>query len=152
WATHTRPHGKPGGISIVLLLRSGNEGWCDCGVQHNELRGAGRRGATSNERGGTGTTQARLGVLMRTISAFAIAIVALSCIAIPAHAQQATVTLDPSVASGPASGGLFVIFGRNDARDPRFQAGSYGGSVPFYGMDVDAWRAGAATTGGTDGR
>src|SRR6476661_782218 len=86
---------------------------------------------------------------MRTMSAFAIAIIALSCLALPADAQQATVTLDPSVASGPTTGRLFVIFGRNDAREPRFQAGSYGGSVPFYGMDVDAWKPGAATTVGT---
>ena len=86
---------------------------------------------------------------MRTMSAFAIAIVALSCLALPADAQQATVTLDPSVASGPTTGRLFVIFGRNDAREPRFQAGSYGGSVPFYGMDVDAWKPGAATTDST---
>jgi hypothetical protein len=87
---------------------------------------------------------------MRSISAFATAIVVLSCVALPAAAQQATVTLDPSVATGPTTGRLFVIFGRTDAREPRFQAGSYGGSVPFYGMDVDGWKPGAATTvGGT---
>ncbi len=84
---------------------------------------------------------------MRTISAFAI--VALSCVALAADAQQATVTLDASVATGPTTGRLFVIFGRTDAREPRFQAGGYGGSVPFYGMDVDAWKPGAATTVGT---
>jgi len=66
----------------------------------------------------------------------------------PVVAQQAVVTLDPSVATGPTTGRLFVIFGRTDAREPRFQAGGYGGSVPFYGMDIDAWRPGAATTVG----
>jgi hypothetical protein len=71
---------------------------------------------------------------------------AVSLAAAPAGAQQVTVTLDPSVATGPTSGRLFVIFGRTDAREPRFQAGSYGGSVPFYGMDVDAWRPGTPTT------
>jgi hypothetical protein len=86
---------------------------------------------------------------MRIISAVATASVILSCAALSATAQQATVTLDPSVATGPTTGRLFVIFGRNDAREPRFQAGSYGGSVPFYGMDVDAWKPGAATTVGT---
>jgi len=85
---------------------------------------------------------------MRAVSTVTSAIVLL-CAALPAAAQQAIVTLDPSVASGPTTGRLFVIFGRNDAREPRFQAGSYGGSVPFYGMDVDAWKPGAATTVGT---
>ena len=65
---------------------------------------------------------------------------------LPSSAQQAVVTLDPSVATGPTTGRLFVIFGRTDAREPRSQAGSYGGSVPFYGMDVDAWKPGSATT------
>ena len=76
-------------------------------------------------------------------TAFALAIAAP-----PAPAQQAIVTLDPSVASGPTTGRLFVIFGRTNTREPRVQAGSYGGSVPFYGMDVDAWKPGAATTVG----
>ena len=79
---------------------------------------------------------------MRHASALATAIAVLSLAALPVAAQQATVTLDPSVATGPTTGRLFVIFGRTDAREPRFQAGSYGGSVPFYGMDVDAWKPG----------
>ena len=85
---------------------------------------------------------------MRAVSTVTSAIVLL-CAALPAAAQQAIVTLDPSVASGPTTGRLFVIFGRTDAREPRFQAGSYGGSVPFYGMDVDAWKPSAAMTVGT---
>ena len=78
----------------------------------------------------------------------AATVFALALGAQPVAAQQATVTLDPSVASGPTTGRLFVIFGRTDAREPRFQAGSYGGSVPFYGMDVDAWKPGTAATVG----
>jgi hypothetical protein len=77
---------------------------------------------------------------------FAVAVLAIAAVAAPIAAQQVTVTLDPSVATGPTTGRLFVIFGRTDAREPRFQAGSYGGSVPFYGMDVDAWKPGSATT------
>ena len=72
----------------------------------------------------------------------------LSSTASRSAAQQVTVTLDPSVASAATTGRLFVIFGRNDTREPRFQAGGYGGSVPFYGMDVDAWKPGTATTVG----
>jgi len=66
-------------------------------------------------------------------------------LAAPAAAQQVIVKVDPSVATGPTSGRLFVIFGRTNTREPRFQAGSYGGSVPFYGMDVDAVKPGATT-------
>jgi hypothetical protein len=83
---------------------------------------------------------------MRHVSAVATAITLVSLTTLPSAAQQVTVTLDPSVATVPTTGRLFVIFGRTDAREPRFQAGSYGGSVPFYGMDVDGWKPGAATT------
>ena len=82
---------------------------------------------------------------MRHAHALATAIAFFSFAPLAATAQQVTVTLDPSVATAPTTGRLFVIFGRTDAREPRFQAGSYGGSVPFYGMDVDAWKPGAAT-------
>ena len=82
---------------------------------------------------------------MRRFFVLAIAIIALAA---PIAAQQVTVTLDQSVATVPTTGRLFVIFGRTDAREPRFQAGSYGGSVPFFGMDVDAWKPGAATAVG----
>jgi len=85
---------------------------------------------------------------MRTLSAVTTASVVLSLVALPASGQQATVTLDASVAAGPTTGRLFVIFGRTDAGEPRFQAGGYRASVPFYGMDVDAWKPGATTTVG----
>lgn len=74
-----------------------------------------------------------------------LALIALTSVA-PAAAQQVLVTLDPSIATGPMTGRLFVIFGRVNDREPRFQAGSYGGSVPFYGMDVDGLKPGAAAT------
>src|SRR5215470_3782818 len=86
------------------------------------------------------------GQAMRHLHAPVTAIIALSLTASLIAAQQVTVSLDPSVANAPTTGRLFVIFGRTDTREPRFQAGSYGGSVPFYGMDVDAWKPGAATT------
>jgi hypothetical protein len=59
-----------------------------------------------------------------------------------AGAQQAVVTLGPSVTGGPVTGRLFVIFARTADREPRFLAGSYVGSVPFYGMDVTGWKPG----------
>ena len=64
------------------------------------------------------------------------------------HAQQAVVTLAASAANTPMTGRLFVIFARANDREPRFLAGSYGGSVPFYGVDVSAWKPGATETVG----
>lgn len=84
---------------------------------------------------------------MRHIGAVTVAIFAFAAVR-SGNGQQVNVTLDPAVASGPTTGRLFVIFGRTDTREPRFQAGSYGGSVPFYGMDVDAWKPGTAATVG----
>jgi hypothetical protein len=49
-------------------------------------------------------------------------------------------SLDP----GPVTGRIFVVITKNNAREPRFQAGSYGGSVPFFGVDVDSLKAGAS--------
>src|ERR1051325_3310330 len=54
----------------------------------------------------------------------------------PAEAQSTTVTLDKSVASSAATGRLFLFFAKSDTREPRLQACSYGGSVPFFGTDV----------------
>ncbi len=62
-----------------------------------------------------------------------------------AAAQQAVVTLAPSVASEPVTGRLFVIFARTAEREPRFLAGNYTGSVPFYGVDVMSWKPGSTT-------
>jgi len=47
------------------------------------------------------------------------------------------------VASGPITGRVFVTISKNDRVEPRLQAGSYGGSVPFYGLDVDGLKPGA---------
>ncbi|HZS61640.1 MAG TPA: hypothetical protein VFA43_20360, partial [Gemmatimonadaceae bacterium] len=62
-----------------------------------------------------------------------------------AAAQQAVVTLAPSVATEPMTGRLFVIFARTNDREPRFLAGNYTGSVPFYGVDVMSWKPGSTT-------
>jgi len=47
-----------------------------------------------------------------------------------------------SVDPGPITGRVFVIITRNGLVEPRFQAGSYGGSVPFFGLDVEALGSG----------
>ena len=59
------------------------------------------------------------------------------------QAQRVDVTLKPGVGSAPVTGRLFVIFTRDNSREPRLQAGGYGGSVPFFAVDVDALSAAA---------
>jgi hypothetical protein len=49
-------------------------------------------------------------------------------------------SLDP----GPITGRVFVIISKNSLREPRFQAGSYSGSVPFFGLDVNQMKSGDA--------
>jgi len=44
--------------------------------------------------------------------------------------------------SGPITGRAFVVISKNNRVEPRLQAGSYGGSVPFYGLDVNALKPG----------
>ncbi|MEP6691489.1 MAG: alpha/beta hydrolase-fold protein [Gemmatimonadaceae bacterium] len=41
---------------------------------------------------------------------------------------------------------MFVFLSRTNDREPRVQAGSYSGSVPFFGMDVSALAPGRAVT------
>jgi hypothetical protein len=52
------------------------------------------------------------------------------------------VSFPASIDQGPITGRVFVIISKNGQPEPRFQAGSYSGSVPFFGLDVDALRAG----------
>src|SRR2546425_11992641 len=60
----------------------------------------------------------------------------------PLAAQRVEITLAPEVAPEPRTGRVYVIFTRDDAREPRLQAGSYAGSVPFFGLDVSGLKAG----------
>jgi len=64
----------------------------------------------------------------------------------PAAAQQVTVSIAPGLLDGPVTGRAFVIFSRDDAREPRFQAGAYNNSVPFFGVDVEALAPTGSTT------
>lgn len=43
---------------------------------------------------------------------------------------------------GPITGRVFVIISKSDRVEPRLQAGSYQASVPFWGQDVNALKAG----------
>ncbi len=63
-----------------------------------------------------------------------------------ACAQRAMITLDRSVASAPVTGRVFLFLARTDDVEPRLRAGSYGGSIPFFGLDVSALSPGKAAT------
>ncbi len=63
-----------------------------------------------------------------------------------ASAQRVEIKLDPSVAKGATTGRVYVFLSTSDAREPRQLGGSYGGSVPFFGVDVEALKPGAVAT------
>jgi len=52
------------------------------------------------------------------------------------------ITYPAGVDNGPITGRVFVCISKNNQVEPRLQAGSYGGSVPFYGLDVNALKPG----------
>ena len=63
-----------------------------------------------------------------------------------ATAQRVQIKLDPAAASAAVTGRVFVFLSKSDAREPRLQGGSYGGSEPFFGLDVSALKPGATAT------
>ncbi|MBV6520409.1 MAG: hypothetical protein MNPFHGCM_00516 [Gemmatimonadaceae bacterium] len=65
--------------------------------------------------------------------------VVLSVVSRGVRAQAVEIRLDPSIAAQPVTGRIFVFFSKTDSREPRLLGGSYGGSVPFFGADIDAW-------------
>ncbi len=67
----------------------------------------------------------------------------------PAAAQQVEVRYDAAL-KGPRTGRVFLIFTKNPTREPRLMAGSYGGTAPLFGADVNDWKAGDAAVIGPD--
>ena len=87
--------------------------------------------------------------MRRRILAVAGMVICLSLLAIyPGRAATADVRFEVSypagLDNGPITGRIFVAISRNDRVEPRLQAGSYGSSVPFYGLDVNALKPGTA--------
>jgi hypothetical protein len=80
----------------------------------------------------------------RCVVQLAFIITAVLPVPTTARAQRVDIALDRSVAATAMTGRVFVFFARNDAREPRLQAGSYGGSVPFFGADVEQWSPGTS--------
>jgi putative esterase len=52
------------------------------------------------------------------------------------------VSYQAGLSNGPITGRVFVVISRNNRVEPRMQAGSYNGSVPFYGLDISALKPG----------
>jgi hypothetical protein len=75
------------------------------------------------------------------------------CISLPIDFIQATsranssfeISYAASLDPGPITGRVFVIISKNNLRELRFQAGSYGGSVPFFGLDLNQLKPGDTT-------
>lgn len=59
-------------------------------------------------------------------------------------AQRVEIRLDPSVAREATTGRVYVFFARDNAREPRLLGGSYGGSVPLFGVDAEAMKPGTS--------
>jgi hypothetical protein len=74
---------------------------------------------------------------MRSFFRVALGLVAGAALAAPLASQRVELTVGPGLADGPVTGRMFVIFTRNEATEPRLQAGGYNGSVPFFGVDVN---------------
>src|ERR1019366_2269756 len=63
-----------------------------------------------------------------------------------ASAQRVEIKLDPSAASAATTGRVYVFLSKTNDREPRLTGGSYGGSFPSFGTDVDALKPGASAT------
>ncbi len=50
------------------------------------------------------------------------------------------ITYPATLDKGPITGRVFVMISKNSRVEPRLQAGSYNASVPFYGLDVRAFK------------
>jgi len=59
----------------------------------------------------------------------------------PANARF-EISYPSSLDNGPITGRIFVAISKTDRIEPRLQAGSYVGSVPFFGRDVHALKPG----------
>jgi hypothetical protein len=82
--------------------------------------------------------------------ASAVAVLSSSSPLLRARAAAATTRFEISypatLVQGPVTGRVFVMISKNNQREPRLAAGSYNGSIPFYGLDVSALKPGQGAT------
>jgi hypothetical protein len=82
--------------------------------------------------------------LRHVLAAVAVFTVSPLLLAASLGAQQFEVSFPASAHAQPITGRVFVFLSRDSVPEPRFQAGGYSASVPFFGVDV-----GALAPGGT---
>ena len=68
----------------------------------------------------------------------------LTAIAPSASAQRVEVSFPSSLSATPITGHVILIVAKDSTPEPRFRAGGYGGTQPFFGLDVFALAPGAA--------
>ena len=77
-------------------------------------------------------------ILRPLVIALGISLVAASPLPVVGAAQaRFEISYVASVDQGPITGRVFVMISKNSQGEPRSQAGSYGQSIPFFGLDVD---------------
>ncbi|MBK8059822.1 MAG: hypothetical protein IT358_10130 [Gemmatimonadaceae bacterium] len=81
---------------------------------------------------------------MHALVRAAFSVVFSSLAAMHALSAQRVEVRYPASLDGPRTGRVFVVFARDGAREPRLQAGSYGGTAPLFAADVSDWKPGAA--------
>ena len=72
-----------------------------------------------------------------------VSIASLALLSVPAAAQRVELSVPRRVMAKPVTGRIILIVARDSSPEPRFRAGSYGGTEPFFGLDVSDLAPGA---------
>jgi hypothetical protein len=83
----------------------------------------------------------RLNMRMRVMACAAVFLMTARAKAAPPPEAAGTkfeVSFPASARAGAITGRVFVVVSRKDKPEPRLEAGSWGGSGPFFGVDVNA--------------
>ncbi|MFQ6038005.1 MAG: alpha/beta hydrolase-fold protein [Candidatus Aminicenantales bacterium] len=70
----------------------------------------------------------------------------LSCTKAPEPKLRFDISFSPSARKESITGRVFVMISESNRREPRFQAGSWSQSCPFFGVDVDRLEPGETVT------
>lgn len=83
-------------------------------------------------------------IFVLSLVAMGVALIAVSSqpAATLAASSKFEVSFPSALDQGPITGRVFVVISKSGQGEPRNQAGGYGQSVPFFGIDVDALKSG----------
>ena len=79
-------------------------------------------------------------VLRSVLTALAALLAAAPVLAAP----RFSITYPEGIAEGPLTGRLLLVFAPGGEQEPRFQVSWDQDAVPFFGVDVENWKAGEA--------